>query len=495
MLFIGSMILIFLALSAAIFRRFNIPMIILALSIGIFFGSDVTGIVYFDNAALTQRIADLVLVFVLFAGGFSIKKNDLQPVAAPTLSLATLGVLGTALSTAFLFHLLAGWRFMDALLVSAIISSTDAAAVFSILRNTPLQRRVSAITEIESAANDPMAIISTTFLIGILAGGEVGAGRAVFQFLWSLAGGLLIGYGIGRLGSLVFRKIREVEEGYYYILIIGIALASYSLADLAGASGMLAAFFAGLVLGNAKIPHKSSIASFTGTLSFVANAGLFILLGLLVFPRSLLEIWPEGLLLFLLITFVGRPLSVFICTSVFKLKMEERAFLAWSGIRGSVPIVLATYPAAAGLDPGNRIFNMAFFAVTLSILVQGTSVGSVARFLRLTAKEKPRKTQKMELVTVHDTKYELAEVYVDPQLYEGEVYVSDIGLDQEATVTMVSRGERILAPRGNTALSPGDLVTILVEEHKIEEASRLILEKFHAKQIKIPKDLRDTALP
>jgi cell volume regulation protein A len=186
---------------------------------------------------------------------------------------------------------------------------------------------------------------------------------------------------------------------------------------------------------------------------------------------------------------------VFICTAVFKLKTKEKAFLSWSGIRDSVPIVLATYPAAAGLDPGNRIFNMAFFAVTLSILIQGTSIGSIARFLKLSVKEKPRKTQKMELVTIHDSKYELAEVYVDPQMYEGEVFLSDIGLSQETTVTMISRGQRILAPRGNTILTPGDVVTVLVEEHKADEAAERILEKFHAKTIQIPKDLKDRVLP
>lgn len=478
MLFIGSLILIFLALSAAIFRRFNIPMIILALAVGVFFGSDVTGIIYFDNALLTKRIADLVLVFVLFAGGFSIKRADLQPVIAPTLLLATLGVLATALATALLFHLLAGWSFMDALLVSAIVSSTDAAAVFSILRNTPLQRRVSSITEIESAANDPMAIISTTFIIGILAGGEAEAGTAALRFLWSLSGGFLIGLGIGRAGAYVFKKIREVEEGYYYILIIGLALASYSLADLVGASGMLAAFFAGLSIGNAKIPHRSQIASFTGTLSFVANAGLFILLGLLVFPRSLGAVWTEGLLLFLIISFIGRPAAVFLCTAFFKLKPGEKAFLAWSGIRGSVPIVLATYPAAAGLDPGNRIFNMAFLAVTLSILVQGTSIGAVAKFLKLAAQKTPRKGQKMELVTIHDTKFELAEVYIDPRMYKGQAVLADIGLPLETTVTMIARGDSIIAARGATTLLPGDIVTLLVEEHRAEEASRQILDSF-----------------
>ncbi|PKL06859.1 MAG: potassium/proton antiporter [Spirochaetae bacterium HGW-Spirochaetae-9] len=478
MLLTGAVILIFLTLSAAIFRRFNVPMIILALAVGIFFGSDVTGIIYFDDALLTRRLADIALVFVLFAGGYSIKRADLKPVLAPTMMLATLGVLITMIVTALVFHLVSGWSFTQSLLVATVISSTDAAAVFSILRNRSLQLRPSSITEIESAANDPMAIIATTLIIQIVAGGEIEAGRVALSFVWQLLGGVGIGLGVGWAGLLLFRKIKEVETGYYYLLLIGLILASYGAADLVGASGMLSAFFAGFLMGNSKLPLKSSLSSFTATLSFVANAGLFILLGLLMFPRSMGAVWSQGLLLFLILSFVARPVAVFFCTLGMKLPFGEKIFLSWSGIRGSVPIVLATYPAAAGLDPDHQIFNIIFLAVTLSILVQGTTIGKLADLLKLSEREKPKNKQKMELVTVHDTKYELVELFIDGDLYKGESTVASLVLPADATITMISRKDKIIAPRGNTMLHPGDILTILVDEGRITEVTNHVLSKF-----------------
>lgn len=478
MLFIGSVILLFLALAAAFFRRFKIPMIILALAVGIFFGSDVTGVIYFDDALLTRKLADIVLVFVLFAGGFSIKRADLAPIFAPTMSLASLGVLLTAIVTAVAFYFFSGWPFEKALLVSAAISSTDAAAVFSILRGKSIQTRPASITEIESAANDPMAIISTTFVIDLIAAGSTQVGRALLMFSWQLAGGILIGLAIGYIGALLLRRIREVETGYYYIFLIGLTLASYSAADFLGASGILAAFFAGYSLGNSKLPNRTVVSSFIATTSFVANAGLFILLGLLVFPKSLGEVWLQGLLMFAVISFIGRPLAVFICTAPFKIPFKEKIFLSWSGIRGSVPIVLATYPAAAGLDPDNKIFNIVFFAVTLSILFQGTTIGKLAEFLGLLAKKKPSNAQRMELVTVHDTKYELAEIFIDESLYEGETRLADIHLSPDTTITMISRKNRILAARGATLIRPGDILTVLAEEDKIETVTAKVFAAF-----------------
>lgn len=478
MLFTASIILIFLALSAAAFRRFNVPMIILALAVGIFFGSDVTGIIYFDDAQLTRRLADIALVFVLFAGGYSIKRADLKPILLPTMSLATFGVLLTLIITTLVFHLLSGWSFTRSLLVSAVISSTDAAAVFSILRNRSLRKRPSSITEIESAANDPMAIISTTFIVQIASGADMDTSRAVLLFIWQLIGGLGIGLSIGWAGARLFKKIKEVEAGYFYILLIGLILASYGAADLVGASGMLSAFFAGFLLGNTKLPFKAPISSFTATLSFVANAGLFILLGLLMFPKSLGAVWKQGLLMFLILSFIARPAAVFIATMFMKLPFKEKLFISWSGIRGSVPIVLATYPAAAGLDPDHLIFNITFFAVTLSILFQGTTIGPLATFLGLSAKLKPRTKQKMELVTVHETKFELIELFIDGDLYRGESTLSNLGLPPYATITMISRKDRIIAPRGSTVIRPGDILTILVEEENVGVIKEGILSRF-----------------
>jgi cell volume regulation protein A len=473
-----SLVLIFLVISAAVFRRFNIPMIILALAVGIFFGSDVTGIIYFDDAQLTKRIADIALVFVLFAGGYSIRAADLMPVLAPTMTLATLGVLLTTVVAALGFHLFAGWSLLQSLLVTVLISSTDAAAVFSILRNRTIRRRPSSITEIESAANDPMAIISTTFVVGMAAGGDLGTGAAILSLLWQLAGGVGIGLAVGWLGVRLLRRIRELESGYYYLLIIGLVLASYGFADLARASGVLSAFFAGFILGNARLPLKSALSSFTATFSFVGNAGLFLLLGLLMFPKSLGAVWKEGLILFLILTFLARPAVVFLCTWPARLPWNEKIFLAWSGIRGAVPIVLATYPAAAGLDPEHKIFNIIFLAVTLSILVQGPTIGRLAALLGLVTRETPRAEQKMELVTVHDTPFVLVELFLDPEICRTEATLASLDLPHEVAVTMITRKDRILAPRGSTRIQPGDILTILLEESKKDEMTKRILSHF-----------------
>ncbi|HEY9053873.1 MAG TPA: potassium/proton antiporter [Rectinemataceae bacterium] len=478
MLLTISVILVFLTLSATIFRRFNLPLIILALAIGIIFGSDVTGLVYFDDAVLTKRVADLALVFVLFAGGYSIQRAELKPVLAPTMTLATLGVLMTIGITTIILRFVGGWDFSRSLLVAVVISSTDASAVFSILKNHAVQRRPSSITEIESAANDPMAIVSTAFVVKFLSGAGIEAWRSVLELLWQMGGGLGLGLAVGWAGSLLFRKIRDVETGYYYLLLVGIILASYGVADTVGASGMLSAFFAGYFLGNRKFPFKSSLSSFVSALSFMANAGLFILLGLLMFPRSLGKVWGAGLLVFIALSFVSRPITVFLCTAFRKIPLKEKVFISWSGMRASVPIVLATYPLAAGLDPGHEILNIIFVAVCLSLLVQGTSIGWLAGKLGLRVKKPLVPKQKMELVTVHETKYELVEVFVDPERYSGERKLSELDLPAEANVTMIARKDRMLVPRGQTSIKPGDVLTLLVEQDKAEDAASGVLAGF-----------------
>ncbi|MDL2229323.1 potassium/proton antiporter [Treponema sp. OttesenSCG-928-L16] len=479
MLLLIAAILIFLVLGAALFRRFNIPLIILALSLGIIFGSDVTGLIYFDNAVLTQRIADIALVFILFAGGYGIRRDDFKPIVVPTMLLATIGVLITMIVTAAVFYFISGWTFMRSVLVSALISSTDAAAVFSILRSRSIQKKVSSITEIESAANDPMAVISTTLIIQIMVGSSGFSGLSILLFFWQLAGGVAIGVAIGWIGIFLFKKLKDIDAGYYYIFLIALILASYSIADLVNVSGMLSAFFAGFMLGNNKLPFKTSISSFVSALSFIANTGLFILLGLLVFPRTLKDIWPLGLAMFAILSFIARPAAVFLCTLFQKFSFKEQAFLSWSGIRGSVPIVLATYPLAAGLDPDNHIFNIVFFAVTLSIIFQGTTIGRFADLLKLSTRETPKAKHKMELVTVYETSYDLVELYIDKDVYCGSCKVSEINLPADSTITLITRDSKIIAPRGASKIKPGDIVTLLVEESRIDEITRHILEKFN----------------
>lgn len=482
MILLVSLILLFLVLIAVVSQRFNVPLIIIALAVGIIFGSDVTGWIYFDDALLSQKLANICLIFILFAGGFGTKTAHLKPVLRPTLLLSTVGTLLTGIVTAFFLHFIIGWEWPLSFLVGTILSSTDAAAVFTILRSKPIERQLASVTEIESASNDPMAIISTTFVIQMMLGTSLSAPFSLLLFLWQLCGGILFGLGLGWLGKSAFDRIRNLDVGYLYVFLIALILLSFGLADFCKASGMLSAFFAGYVVGNSKLPYKNGLSSFTETLSFISNVGLFILLGLLVFPKQFSSIWGLGILLFLVITFISRPVAVFLSTIATKLSFKDKLFLSWGGIRGAVPIVLATYPAAAGLDPDHRIFNIVFFAVTLSILVQGTTIGKLADLLRISTRPKSKPGQSMELVTVEETDYELAQIHIDEFLYEGECRIADMVLPQGTVITMVNRENRVIAPSGTTLLKPGDVLSVLVDRNSLEEASNRILGYFRRKE-------------
>lgn len=478
MLLIIAIIIIFIVFSAVISKKLNIPLIIISLSVGIIFGSDVTGLIYFDNAQLAKEIANIALIFVLFAGGFGTKYSNLKPVIKPTMILATIGVLLTANIAAVIFCFLSGWTFLKSLLLCAIISSTDAAAVFSILRSRSINKNVTSITEIESAANDPMAIIFTTFIIQFVLGSQLSTILSLILFFWQLIGGICFGILIGFIGIFIFNKIKDIDVGYFYLFLIGIILLSFGLTDLCRASGILSVFFTGLIMGNNKLPYKNGIASFSEILSFIANVGLFVLLGLLVFPKNFPKIWILGIILFLIITLIARPITVFLCTFLTKLSIKEKIFLSWSGIRGAVPIVLATYPSAAGIDNQHQIFNIVFFTVTLSILFQGTTIGKLADLFKLSFKSRNKSKQTMELVTTHDTNYELIEIFIDDYIYQGECKISNLSLPVGTTITMINRNNSVIAPSGQTLIIPGDILSVLVDKNKINECTIEILRMF-----------------
>ena len=285
----------------------------------------------------------------------------------------------------------------------------------------------------------------------------------------------------GLVGVLVFKKIKDIDLGYYYLFLIALIILSFEVADLCKASGMLSAFFAGLTMGNKKFPYKHGISSFTEALSFVANVLLFVLLGLLVFPKNFPSIWMPGISLFLAITFLGRPVAVFLCTALSKLAVKDKLFLSWSGIKGAVPIVLATYPAAAGIDGEYTLFNTVFFAVILSILVQGTTIGKLADVLGLNVKGQKKSRHTMELITTHETSYELIEIFVDDELYEGECRIMDLALPPGTTITMINRNDVIIAPSGKTKLLPGDILSLLVDLSNVDDAVGEIFGRFGKK--------------
>lgn len=481
---IASLVLLTLILMASVFHKINVPVVILSLAIGIIFGSDVTGIIYFDDAILAKQLANIALMFILFIGGFGTKKQNLRQVLKPVALLASVGILMTAAITGLSFSLITGYSIMGSMLIGSILSSTDAAAVFSILKNKAVEHKVKTLTEMESAANDPMAIVLTMFILSLMTGTQISAIHSIMQFIWLLSGGAGIGLLIGWLAVFVFNKIRNNEPEFFYVYLIAIVLLSYSIADLCGASGMLSTFFTGFLMGNKKIPYKKGVASFNNTLSFITNIGLFILLGLLVFPRKFSLIWDKGVIVFLIITLLSRPFTVFLLTLFSRINFKEKIFVSLAGVRGAVPIVLATYPAAMGLDHNHEIFNIVFFTVTLSMLIQGNLIVTVARKLKLVSEHGNRAAKILELVTVRDTNYEIIEVYIDEEIYEGSCRISDLKLPPGTLVTIIHRDDKIIAPSGSTEIRPKDTLTVLVDKMNIEMIPIEILRSFIIKKIK-----------
>jgi len=465
---IAAVVLLTLVLMASVFHKVNVPVIILSLFIGIVFGSDVTGLIYLDNARFVKEVANVALIFILFIGGFSTKKQHFRQVFKPVLLMSTVGVILTALVTGLLFHLITGWPFLRALLVGSIISSTDAAAVYAIFKGHSVDNKVRTLTELESVSNDPMAVVLTTFMVSLVAGYEASTLKAVLSFVWMLVGGAGIGVLIGFAAVYVFKKIRHIEAEYFYIYLLSIVLLSYSLAEVFKASGMLSAFFAGFVMGNRQIPYKKGLLAFNNILSFITNVGLFILLGLLAFPRDFSKIWHSGVIVFLILTLVSRPLMVWLLTLFTNLKPKEKFFVSAVGLRGAVPIVLATYPAAAGLDSGHVIFNIVFFNVALSMLLQGTTLLPLARKLGLTTKDRNKVPKMLELVTVQDTNYEIIEVFIDAEFYEGSCLVKDLNLPPGTLITFINREGKVIAPSGAVEIKPNDTLTVLVEKRNID---------------------------
>jgi len=471
-------LLLVVVLAAVWLDRWSVPIILVALGAGIAFGSDVLGLVDFGNMKLSNEIANLALVFILFNGGFGTKKEDLRMVALPAGGLATWGVVLTAAATFGVLRFALGWELQKALLISVIISSTDAAATFSILRRQSLPKRLSATVEVESAANDPMAILLTLIAVEAFSTGTARPAMVALTFVWKFAVGPVIGFLIAKAALWLFNRLSPQDRGYYYILFLSVVLLTYGLAEAAKASGMLAVFTAGFVMGSKSFVHKQGVTNFSSAIATIANIGMFVLLGLLVFPREWKAIWLDGVVLFLVLAFVARPAAVWLGTLGMKLPWREKTFISWAGLRGAVPIVLATYPAAAGLSGGNDIFNLVFFAVLLSVSIQGSTLGLVAKWLGLSTPSRPQALYNLELITMAASDLDLIVVDLpDPQGVPGP-RVRDLKLPKGAVITLVTRGKEVVAPNGNTILRGWDQVTVLAHAQEGDLVRDALLRPF-----------------
>ena len=375
-LLIASVLILVSLVAGMTSSRFGVPTLLLFLAVGVLAGSEGIGRIYFDDPHIAGFIGVVALNFILFSGGLDTNWSSIKPVMWRGIALSTIGVFITALTVGVFAHFVLRFSLLEGLLLGAIVSATDAAAVFSILRNrgVRLKGNTSALLEFESGSNDPMAYFLTISLTALIADKNMDVLPLVVQFFKSFLIGGAMGYCMGKISHWVINKIRLDTDGLYPVLVLGLAMFTYSATHEIGGNGFLATYISALILGNSDFLHKRSLKKFYDGQAWLMQIVLFLTLGLLVYPSRVLPIVGSGLLIAAFLIFIARPAGVFSSLAFSKSSFRSKLFISWVGLRGAVPIVFATYPMIAGLDKAGMIFNLVFFISITSVLLQGTAL-------------------------------------------------------------------------------------------------------------------------
>lgn len=468
-LLVVSLLILVSVVTSRLGGKMGVPALLLFLLVGMVAGSEGPGGIYFDDPWLAQAMGVIALTLILFAGGLDTEWSYVRPCLRPAIALSTLGVLLTAVAVGLFAWLALDLSLVEGLLLGSVISSTDAAAVFSVLRarRAALRGRLTPLLELESGTNDPMAIFLTVGFVQLLTRPEASPIDLIPLFLLQMAVGGLAGYGLGRLGVILLNRIKFDNEGLYPVLTLGIVLFIYGATATLGGSGFLAVYVAGMVIGNSEVLHKRNLKRFYDSLAWLMQILMFLTLGLLAFPSQVMAIAGRGLLLAGFLMLVARPLAVFTILSAFRMSLPERLLVSWVGLRGAVPIVLATLPLLAGVERAHFIFNMVFFVVLTSTLLQGTSVPFVARRLGVAAEEARRRRHPLELVPVENNTTELCEYSVPPNSPAIGLALQELGLPESTLVVLIHRNNAYLIPTGKTRVEPGDTLLVLGDRERL----------------------------
>ncbi len=478
LLLAAAVLLLVSILASKASGRLGVPALALFLFIGMLAGSDGPGGIYFDDPRLAQWLGVIALVFILYAGGLDTDWARIRPVLAPGLALSTLGVLLTAALMGLFAVGVLGFTLLQGLLLGAIVSSTDAAAVFTVLRarSVRLREPLEPLLELESGSNDPMAVFLTVALTGLLTAPEARVLGLVPLFFRQMLLGAALGYGMGRAMAWIVNRVRLHVEGLYPVLTVALALLTYAGTATLGGNGFLAVYLAGLIMGRSDFIHKRSLLRFHDGLAWLMQIAMFLVLGLLVFPSQLPAVAGVALLAALFLIFVARPIGIALTLLPFRLPLRDQAMVAWVGLRGAVPIILATFPRLASLPQANLIFNIVFFVVLASVLIQGTTITPIARWLRVTARPEPPARPPLE-VTAGDLKGELLELVVPPGSAAIGRQILELGLPRGALIVLIGRGSEHIVPDGNTVLAPGDHLLILADQDALEMTRQVFMRR------------------
>ena len=453
--------------------RIRIPGLLLFLGLGILAGSEGVGGIEFDDAELARTLGTIALVLILFEGGLTAGWSEIRPVLGTAASLATVGTLLTTLVAGAAAMWIFDLDTLEAMLVGAAIAATDSAAIFAVLRRSTLRKRLARSLEGESGMNDPVALLLVIGFIEWIQKPDYGAADMAVYLVLKLAIGAVIGIAVGRIAVAALNRARFPTDGIYPVATLAIAGLSFGLADVAYGSGFLATYLTALALGGASIPGRRTVVAFHEGVGWVAQIGLFVLLGLLVFPSRLIEVAPEALALSAVLILVARPLAAMVATALSPFDFRERMMLGWAGLRGATPIWLATFAVVAGIDADEKLFAIVFFVVVSSTLVQGASFEPLAIRLGLTTDEPALPRRLLESGRIRRMGGDVIAVRIRPGAAAAGHLVRELGLPREALVNVIVRDGRALPPRGSSVVREGDELHILVRGELREEVEDL----------------------
>lgn len=453
----GGLVLLASIVGTRIATTVGFPSLLFFLFVGVAIGEDGLGL-QFDDAELARNVCTAALAIILIEGGLTTRFADIRKVLAPAGALATVGVVTSTLITAVGAHVLLRMDWQLALLLGAIVSSTDAAAVFSVLRVLPLPRRLAGLLEAESGFNDAPAVILV--LMFSIVPFVFDAEGAVTGMLFELVAGSALGLAVGYLGAAALRRIALPASGLYPIATFGLGLVAFAAAGALHASGFIAAYLAAVLLANSGLPHRSATRSFAEGLGWLAQIALFVLLGLLVDPSDLPRDIVPAIVIGLVLLLVARPVSVVLSLFGFRVRWREQVFLSWAGLRGAVPIVLATFPIVAGVPGGDRLLNIVFVLVVVFILIQGPTLRPVAHLLGLITPESTREIQ-VEAAPLDVLDAELLTMRVQPASRLHNVTIVELRLPDPAVITLIIRDGTTFVPLPDTRIEAGDELLIV----------------------------------
>jgi cell volume regulation protein A len=441
--------------------RLGIPIVLLFLVLGMLGGSEGIGGIAFEDYGFAVRVGTIYLVLILFDGGLNTPWRGVRHVLVPAGLLATAGVALTAGLVA-VFSRVLGLPWTEALLLGAVVSSTDAAAVLAVLRGgrLHLQSRVGNTLEVESCINDPMAVILTVTMIEVAQSPDALRWTLAAAVPLQLAIGAALGVACGYAGLRILSRVHLPTVGLYPALTLSIAFLSFGAATLLEGSGLLSVYFTALVLGNSLLPHQSGLTRVHQSLAWLSQIALFLMLGLLVFPSQLPPIAGVGTAVALFLAFVARPLAVTLCLLPLRFPLREIGYIGWIGLRGAVPIILGAFPVLAQVPGAERVFNLVFFIVVVSTLLPGATIRAVTRWLRLALPDQPSPSAVLEINAAHPLNGEIASFLIQPEAAVCGASLSEIHLPADAAVMLIVRGRELIAARGPTLLLPGDHVYV-----------------------------------